>query len=72
MSPFREEAEGIYCFALMSVGWSVDQNSFLIILRTVDYRVFIFHMLIGLGEEKTHIDFEFTGSKVTRVTYVKK
>ena len=39
-------------------------------LRTVYHRVFIFHMLIGLGEDKTAIDIGITMSKV-KVTFVK-
>ena len=37
------------------------------------YRAFIFHMQIGLDEDKNAIDFGFTRSKVkvTRVTFVK-
>jgi len=46
----------------------------LIILITVDYRGFIFHMLIGLNEGLTSTDFVFFRSKVmiTKVTFVKK
>jgi len=42
-------------------------------MRTVYPRAFIFHMLIGHGEDITPISFELTWSKgkLTRVTYVK-
>ena len=42
--------------------------------RRLFIRAFIFHMLIGLGEDKNTIDFGFTRSKVKviKVTFVKK
>ena len=46
---------------------------FLIFLRTIYHRAFIYNVLIGLSEDKTPIDFGFTRSKgnVTRVRFVK-
>jgi len=45
----------------------------IIILRTIYHIAFIFHMLIGLDKDLTHIDIEVIISKVKvrRVTYVK-
>ena len=43
-------------------------------MKTIYHRAFIYHVLIGLGENKNLIDFGFTGSKVkvTSVTFVKQ
>jgi len=72
MPPFEEE--GAYCFANVgryvgrSVCWSVclsvDQMVPIIILKTIYHSAFIFHMLIGLSEDKTPFDYEFTMSKI--------
>jgi len=45
-----------------------------IILQTIFHRAFIFHMLFGLVEDMTTIDFRYTRSKakVTRVLFVKQ
>ena len=54
---------------------SLEKTKFsLIILRTINHRAFIFHMLIGLMKDMTPVDFVFTRSKVkvTRVTLKKK
>ena len=55
------------------VNLSVDQMVYAHSLQNIDHRSFIFHMLIGLSEDKTPIDFVFTRSKskITRVTFVK-
>jgi len=42
----------------------------LIILRTIYHIVFIFHMLIGLQRDMTHIDIVKSKGKV-KVTFVK-
>ena len=46
----------------------------LIILWTINHIIFIFHMLIGFGEDMTCNDFELTRwkVKVTRVLYLKQ
>jgi len=55
---------------LMSVGPSVRRFLPTIILKTFFYhRAFIFHMLIGLGEDENPSYFGFTRSKV-KVTSV--
>jgi len=71
------EEEGAYRFA--NVGRSVRpsvrrKTKWLptIILKLIYHRAFIFHMLIGLSEDKNPIDIGFTRSKVTMVTFVKK
>ena len=45
----------------------------IIILRTIYQLAFIFHMLIGLKRDMTHIDIEVIRSKVKvrRITFVK-
>jgi len=57
-----------------SVRLSVDQMVSDHCLENIFHRAFIYHVLIGLGENKSLIDFGFTGSKVmvTSVTFVKK
>jgi len=44
----------------------------IIIYRTICHRAFIFHMLMGLGEDKNPNPNPRSVVKVTRVTFVKK
>ena len=59
-----------------SVRWSVALSVHLSVDQMVSahhHSAFIFYMLIGLGEDKTPIDFVFTRSKVkvTMVTFAR-
>jgi len=69
MLPLEEEETVVL---LMLLGPSVCSQTKLfqiIILNIFYHRAFIFHMLIGLGEDKYPIDFGFTRSKVEVTRY---
>ena len=55
-----------------SKGHFCKKNNIVWLLKTVDHRAFIFHMLIGLGENTISDVFMFTRSrvKVTWITFV--
>ena len=72
LPPFEEE--GSYCFA--NVGLSVVQLQIkwfpIVVLKTIYHRAFIFHILIGLGKDKTRTDFGFTNSRTHGSLLLKK
>jgi len=66
----QHEEEGAYRFAnvCLSVRLSIDQMVSDLYFFSIYHRDLIFHMLIGLGEEKNPINFRLTRSKVKVTT----